>query len=129
MIAAFRTQDQPIPRVLRPRGFQDADLTCFPRIQNVDGPVPAVLRSGSLRGADRLGVRGEYAHTILGHFRSKHLYAYRVAGQPSGKVSQRCLTAENLDRATAGELTSPYDLSSGRTLIGGGRPDRCRARK
>jgi len=89
VIAAFRTQDQSIPRVVWPRSFHDTDLTCFPGIQNVDGPVPAVLRSGSLRGADRLGFRGKDAHTILGHFRSKDLYAYRGAGEVEKAATDR----------------------------------------
>ena len=120
VIASFRAQDQPIPRVLLRRSFQYADLTGLLRIQNIDGPVPPVLRSGRLGSRDRLGVRREDAHAFLGDFGRKDLYSDGRAGQPSEHVSLRCVISQNLKCAAPAELASPYYFSGGGTLIGRG---------
>src|SRR5471030_3150214 len=117
MVAAFSAQDKPIPGVLPPWSFQNADLARLPGIQNIDGPVPAVLRSRRLGGADRPGIRGEDAQTVRGQFRWKDLHADGRAGQTSGNLSLRRAIAENLNGGAPGELTSPDDFTGGGTLI------------
>src|ERR1035438_8946309 len=117
MVATFSAQGQPIPRVRLPRSFQHSDFARLLAIQNIDGPVPAVLCSRRLGGADRTGVRGEDAQTILDQFRWKDLYADGYAGQTAGNVTLRRAIAENLNGAAPGEFTSPYDFSGLGTLI------------
>src|ERR1039458_4924348 len=111
MVATFSAQGQPIPRVRLPWSFHHGDLARLPGIQNIDGPVPAVLCSRRLGGAERSGVRGEDAQTVLDQFRWKYLYADGYAGQTSGNVTLRRAIAENLNGAAPGEFTSPYDFS------------------
>src|ERR1019366_661335 len=117
MVATFSAQGQPIPRVRLPWSFHHGDLARLPGIQNIDGPVPAVLCSRRLGGADRTGIRGEDAQTVLDQFRWKDLYADGYAGQTSGNVTLRRAIAENLNGAAPGEFTSPYDFSGLGTLI------------
>src|SRR5450756_2400309 len=117
VVAAFSAQDKPIPGVLSLWSLQDADLTRPLGIQNIDGPVPAVLRSRRLGSADRPGVRGEDAQAFLGQFRWKDLHADGRAGQTSGNVPLRRAIGENLKGAALGEFTGPNNCSGRGTLI------------
>ena len=117
MVATFGAQYKPIPSVLLPRSLQDAYLARLSGIQNIDSPVPAVLRSGRFGGADRPRVRGENAQAFLDEFRWEDLHADGYAGQASGNPSLRCSIPENLNGAAPGEFTGPNEFSGRRTLI------------